>query len=85
MKNGYLYANEAPGWGIEIDEKAAAKYPFGSGEGGERKPETFEREGHAFVRLLSQTSERKTARNAMPTETRISRYACASAPVCTSL
>ncbi len=37
MKNGYLYANEAPGWGIEIDEKAAAKFPFGAGrEGGER-------------------------------------------------
>jgi mannonate dehydratase len=33
MKDGYLYANEAPGWGIEIDEKAAAKYPFG-GSGG---------------------------------------------------
>jgi mannonate dehydratase len=28
MKNGYLYANEAPGWGIEVDEKAAAKYPY---------------------------------------------------------
>ncbi len=37
MKNGYLYANEAPGWGIEVDEKAAAKYPFGSFEEGERK------------------------------------------------
>lgn len=37
MKNGYLYANEAPGWGIEVDEKAAAKYPFGYGETGERK------------------------------------------------
>ena len=37
MKNGYLYANEAPGWGVEIDEKAAAKYPFGGSEGrGER-------------------------------------------------
>src|SRR5262249_3256886 len=37
MKNGYLYANEAPGWGVEVDEKAAAKYPFGAGrEGGER-------------------------------------------------
>jgi len=37
MKNGYLYANEAPGWGIEVDEKAAAKYPFGHGETGERQ------------------------------------------------
>lgn len=36
MKNGYLYANEAPGWGIEIDEKLAAKYPYGS-EKGERR------------------------------------------------
>jgi mannonate dehydratase len=26
LKNGYLYANEAPGWGIEVNEKAAAKY-----------------------------------------------------------
>ncbi|MBS1854565.1 MAG: starvation-sensing protein RspA [Acidobacteria bacterium] len=37
MKDGYLWATEAPGWGIEIDEKAAAKYPYGSFEGGERK------------------------------------------------
>ena len=37
MKNGYLYANEAPGWGIEVDEKAAAKYPYGSFENAERK------------------------------------------------
>jgi mannonate dehydratase len=28
MKNGYLYANDGPGWGIEIDEAAAAKRPF---------------------------------------------------------
>jgi mannonate dehydratase len=28
MKGGYLYANDAPGWGIEIDEVAAAKRPF---------------------------------------------------------
>jgi mannonate dehydratase len=34
MKNGYLYPNDAPGWGIEVDEKAAAKYPFGFGERG---------------------------------------------------
>jgi mannonate dehydratase len=32
MKEGYLYANEAPGWGIEVDDKAAAKYPYGSFE-----------------------------------------------------
>ncbi len=37
MKDGYLYANENPGWGIEIDEKAAAKYPFGFGERGEHQ------------------------------------------------
>jgi mannonate dehydratase len=36
IKDGYWYPNDAPGWGIEIDEKAAAKYPFGS-ERGERK------------------------------------------------
>ena len=35
LKDGYLYANEAPGWGIEVDERAAAKYPFGHGEAGE--------------------------------------------------
>ena len=29
--------NEKPGWGIEVNEKAAAKYPFGGGNrGGER-------------------------------------------------
>lgn len=37
MKDGYLWINEAPGWGIEVDEKAAAKYPFGTGERGERQ------------------------------------------------
>ena len=31
MKDGYLWVNENPGWGIEIDEKAAAKYPFTPG------------------------------------------------------
>ncbi len=28
MKDGYLWVSEKPGWGIEIDEKAAAKVPF---------------------------------------------------------
>jgi mannonate dehydratase len=28
MKDGYLWVNEKPGWGIEIDEKLAAKSPF---------------------------------------------------------
>jgi mannonate dehydratase len=36
VRDGYVYANEKPGWGIEINETAAAKYPFGS-ERGERK------------------------------------------------
>ena len=28
MKGGYLYANDKPGWGIEVNEAVAAKYPF---------------------------------------------------------
>ncbi len=32
-KEGYAYANEAPGWGIEVDEKAAVKFPFREGRG----------------------------------------------------
>ena len=39
MKDGYLYAERSPGWGIEVDEKAAANIPFGTGERGERKAE----------------------------------------------
>jgi len=27
-RDGYLYANESPGWGIQVDEKAAARFPF---------------------------------------------------------
>jgi mannonate dehydratase len=27
LKSGYLYPSPAPGWGIEIDETAAARYP----------------------------------------------------------
>ena len=37
MKDGYAYPNEKPGWGVEINEKAAAKYPFGFSERGEHK------------------------------------------------
>ena len=28
MRDGYFWVNERPGWGIEIDEKLAAKFPF---------------------------------------------------------
>jgi mannonate dehydratase len=34
IKNGFYYANENPGWGIEINEAEAKKYPFGSNERG---------------------------------------------------
>src|SRR5215467_11206789 len=37
MKNGYVYVNEAPGWGIEVDEKLAVKYPYGSLEEEEKR------------------------------------------------
>ncbi len=36
FKDGYLWAGAAPGWGIEVDEKLAAKYPYGTGEQGGR-------------------------------------------------
>lgn len=28
MKDGYMHLNEAPGWGVDIDEAAARKYPL---------------------------------------------------------
>lgn len=28
IENGYMFANEAPGWGIDLDEDKAGKYPF---------------------------------------------------------
>ena len=31
VKNGYMLAQEKPGLGIEVDEKAAAKFPFPAG------------------------------------------------------
>jgi len=37
MKDGYLYANETPGWGIEVDEKLAVRFPYGTGEFGKHK------------------------------------------------
>lgn len=30
MKDGYMYVNEVPGLGVDIDEKEAAKYPIGT-------------------------------------------------------
>jgi mannonate dehydratase len=36
VKDGYMFANDLPGWGIEVDEKMAARYPYGTGEEGER-------------------------------------------------
>ena len=37
MKEGYAYPNDKPGWGVEVNEKAAAKYPFGGSERGEHQ------------------------------------------------
>ena len=34
MKDGYLWVNETPGWGIEVDEKEALKAPFTPGRNG---------------------------------------------------
>ncbi len=31
VRNGYLYPNEAPGWGMDIDEQKAAQYPCPDG------------------------------------------------------
>jgi mannonate dehydratase len=32
VRNGYLWATEAPGFGIDIDEKLAAKFPYPPGD-----------------------------------------------------
>ncbi|HEX7360947.1 MAG TPA: enolase C-terminal domain-like protein [Bryobacteraceae bacterium] len=37
LRDGYAYPNDKPGWGVEVNEKLAAKYPFGSFEHGEHK------------------------------------------------
>ncbi|HEY0246022.1 MAG TPA: enolase C-terminal domain-like protein, partial [Mucilaginibacter sp.] len=34
LKKGYMYVNEAPGLGVDIDEKLAAKYPINNKAGG---------------------------------------------------
>ena len=31
FKDGYLWASDAPGWGIEVDEKLAKTFPFRKG------------------------------------------------------
>ncbi len=36
QKDGYLWVSEKPGWGIEVNEAAAKKYPFGGNDRGER-------------------------------------------------
>jgi mannonate dehydratase len=28
LRGGYMYSNDQPGWGIDIDEQAAARYPY---------------------------------------------------------
>jgi mannonate dehydratase len=33
VKDGFVYPIEKPGWGVEVNEKAAAKYPFGAERG----------------------------------------------------
>jgi mannonate dehydratase len=35
ISGGYMYANDKPGLGIDIDEKAAARFPY-KGAGGSR-------------------------------------------------
>jgi mannonate dehydratase len=37
IKNGYWYASESPGYGIEVDEKLAARFPYGTDERPEQK------------------------------------------------
>ncbi len=32
VRDGYMFANEAPGLGVDIDEKLAARFPFPSGK-----------------------------------------------------
>jgi mannonate dehydratase len=38
LEDGYVWPSTKPGWGIEIDEKAAAKFPFSADARGSRGP-----------------------------------------------
>ena len=33
VRNGYMYANDKPGLGIDINEEMAAQFPLGEGRG----------------------------------------------------
>jgi mannonate dehydratase len=40
IRGGYMYANDSPGLGIDIDEKLAAKFPYqtpGDSRGNDRR------------------------------------------------
>ena len=37
IRSGYWYASEAPGYGIEVDEKLATRFPYGTDERPEQK------------------------------------------------
>ena len=28
LRGGYVHANDGPGWGVDLDETAAARYPI---------------------------------------------------------
>ena len=50
IKEGYLYANEGPGWGMEVDEKLAAKFQMN-----ELKPDGTPYYGFETIRRLDGT------------------------------
>ncbi|HEV3168378.1 MAG TPA: enolase C-terminal domain-like protein [Isosphaeraceae bacterium] len=50
IKNGAMYAHEAPGLGIDVDEKAAAKFPFSSGRTFDHRWGTTRRRDGSVIR-----------------------------------
>ena len=38
LEDGYIWPSTKPGWGIEVNEKATAKYPFSADGRGARGP-----------------------------------------------